>query len=310
MTSENDTLFDEENDDILASVDLEKSRKTSMFDLPEVEVKSEPSTSSKLTLYQKARAEKNRLKAMTLKQARLLSRPYQDPKSSKMRDVATGDKIGGMDKTKKVVDSGAGFFIEDDEEDALDPDKFTSLPAPIIEPDRPECLECSEDLADSFLFRTFDVSVCDKCKDTERDGKHELITKTDAKNTFLLKDYDLEKREPVLKFIVRKNPHNARWGDMKLYLRSQVEERALEVWGTEEALEKEHEKREEKKEAAKVKKFNKRIKALRMEVRGSLYKKDFSVHEHDFEEEVYNEEEDMYSKKCKTCDFVQTYEKM
>jgi hypothetical protein len=32
----------------------------------------------------------------------------------------------------------------------------------------------------------------------------------------------LDERSPPLKFIVRKNPHNPRWGDMKLYLRLQV----------------------------------------------------------------------------------------
>jgi DNA-repair protein complementing XP-A cells len=31
-----------------------------------------------------------------------------------------------------------------------------------------------------------------------------------------LKDCDLDKREPALRFIVRKNPHNRRWGEMKL----------------------------------------------------------------------------------------------
>ena len=42
------------------------------------------------------------------------------------------------------------------------------------------------------MLRTFDFEVCDKCKDTEKDGKHELITKTDAKNEFLLKDIDFD----------------------------------------------------------------------------------------------------------------------
>jgi DNA-repair protein complementing XP-A cells len=51
---------------------------------------------------------------------------------------------------------------------------------------------------------------------------HRLITKTDAKNVYLLKDCDLEKRDPPLKFIVKKNPHNVRWGNMKLYLELQV----------------------------------------------------------------------------------------
>lgn len=32
----------------------------------------------------------------------------------------------------------------------------------------------------------------------------------------------MDERTPPLKFIVRKNPHNPRWGDMKLYLRLQV----------------------------------------------------------------------------------------
>ena len=105
-------------------------------------------------------------------------------------------------------------------------------------------------------------------QDTEKDGKHELITKTDAKSTFLLKDGDLERRnEKPLGFIVRKNPHNPRWGDMKLYLRSQVEELALAVWGSEEALERAHEERDGRREAAKRKKFNKQIKALRMQGR-------------------------------------------
>lgn len=73
-------------------------------------------------------------------------------------------------------------------------------------------------------------------------------------------------RKPALKYIVRKNPHNPRWGDMKLFLRMQVEKRALEIWGKEETLEEEHEKREDRRDQAKVKKFNKKLKALRMQV--------------------------------------------
>ena len=80
------------------------------------------------------------------------------------------------------------------------------------------------------MFRNFNLEVCDKCKDTEKDGKHELITKTDSKNEFLLQDTHFE-REPPLKFISRKNPHHQSWGEMKLFLRVQVEKRALEVWG-------------------------------------------------------------------------------
>ena len=69
-------------------------------------------------------------------------------------------------------------------------------------------------------------------------------------------------REPILRYILRKNPHNPKWGDMKLYLRSQIEDRALEIWETPEKLEEERELREAKKEKSKVKKFNKQVKGI------------------------------------------------
>lgn len=58
------------------------------------------------------------------------------------------------------------------------------------------------------------------CRD--REGKHSLITKTDAKNEYFLKDPDFDVREPPLKCIAKKNPHNVNWGTMKLYLKCQV----------------------------------------------------------------------------------------
>ena len=61
----------------------------------------------------------------------------------------------------------------------------------------------------SFLFR-------------DNEEKHKLISRTEAKQRYLLKDCDMDKREPPLRFILKKNPHNPRWGDMKLYLKLQV----------------------------------------------------------------------------------------
>ena len=46
---------------------------------------------------------------------------------------------------------------------------------------------------------------------------------------------------------------------MKLFLRLQVEQRALEVWGSAEALEEEIERREGKKEKTKQKKVEKKV---------------------------------------------------
>lgn len=90
-----------------------------------------------------------------------------------------------------------------------------------------------------------------------------------------------------------------------------MEKRALEVWGSEEDLIKEHELRDEKRDKTKLKKYNKNLKQLRMETRSSLFDRTSAVsHTHTFGEEHYNEPEDMYEQKCVECGFLQSYEKM
>jgi len=260
---------------------------------------------NELSETQKQRSERNRLKALSLKKARLLAaHPYED-----------GNKKKPVNKEKKLVDSGGGFFIEeeDDPESLEKRDFVVSEPPPLLPPDRPNCQDCDKEFAESWLLKTFEHPVCDDCKNTDKDGPHELITKTDAKKEFLLKDTDFEKGErgeTDLNFILRKNPHNARWGDMKLFLRLQVESRAMKIWGTEEALEAEHEAREEARVMAKTKKYNKKMKELRKVARSSLFTKDISSHTHTYGEEVYDDDKDEYRKTCDQCGHVHTYEKM
>ncbi|MGH0172236.1 UNVERIFIED_CONTAM: hypothetical protein FKN15_063140 [Acipenser sinensis] len=105
------------------------------------------------------------------------------------------------------------------------------------------------------------------CLDNE--NKHKLITRTEAKQEYLLNDCDLDKREPILKFILRKNPHNSHWGDMKLYLKLQVVKRSLEVWGSEDALEEAKESRQETRDKRKQKQFDKKVVKRSLEVWGS-----------------------------------------
>ncbi|XP_076869646.1 DNA repair protein complementing XP-A cells [Brachyhypopomus gauderio] len=253
---------------------------------------------TELTAHMLAKIERNRQRALMLRQARLASRPTPDGPG------ATTAKVS------KIIDSGAGFFIEEQpEEDQQSSVKVVNDPAPVIEPDYLMCEECSKPFMDSYLSKSFDLSVCDKCRDNE--VKHRLISRTEAKQLFLLKDCDLDRREPALRFILRKNPHNPRWGEMKLYLKTQVVERSLEVWGSEEALENARESREENKEVQKQKRFNKKVKELRRAVRSSMFKKDTSMHQHDYgPEQLLDEEEDLYRKVCTTCGHELTYEKM
>lgn len=125
-----------------------------------------------------------------------------------------------------------------------------------------------------------------------------------------MKDVDFDKREPVLKYLTRPNPHNSHWGDMKLYLRIQVERRAKEVWGTLEEISKHREKREETRVESKMKKYNKKMKSLRMSARSSLYTRDLSSHQHNWDNEVYNEEDDNYTHTCDECGQSETFEKL
>lgn len=98
---------------------------------------------------------------------------------------------------------------------------------------------------------------------------------------------------------------------MKLYLRSQVEARALEVYGTLQAIATHKEKREEMKELAKIKKYNKKLSDLRKTVRSTLYDKTTKRHEHEFgPSKCIDADNDEYWHKCLTCDFEETYGEM
>ncbi|CAL8334087.1 unnamed protein product [Lota lota] len=246
----------------------------------------------------RAKIERNRQRALMLRQARLASRSLAAIEGSTSAKVA------------KTIDSGAGFFIEEeDEEDTQRVKPVVHQPAPVIETDYLVCDECGKPFMDSYLSNSFDLSVCDSCRDNE--GKHQLVSRSDAKKNFLLKDCDLDQRDPPLRYVLRKNPHNPRWGDMKLYLRTQVERRCKEVFGSEEALEEAKEMRQENKEVQAQKRFNKKVKELRRAVRSSLWTKDSRVHQHQYgPEEVLDPEEDLYQKTCSTCGHTLSYEKM
>ncbi|XP_078048624.1 DNA repair protein complementing XP-A cells homolog Xpac [Augochlora pura] len=251
----------------------------------------------------KERAERNRQKALLLKKSKIVSHPYSKRENG---DSTNGKKTKVQDQ--RIILSEGGFLIEENDDLENEMLKITEIPGPIIL-NFPHCEECQNEFQDSYLLQTFDLPVCDKCREPK--GKHSLITKTEAKQEYLLKDCDFDKREPILKYITKKNPHNSHWGEMKLYLQLQVEQRALEVWGSEEKLLEEKELRDTKREGTKIKKFNKKIKQLRMQVRSSMYDKTSKAsHVHEFGGDTYNEEDDTYTHTCITCGYEETYEKM
>nr|CAD2140345.1 unnamed protein product [Meloidogyne enterolobii] len=127
------------------------------------------------------------------------------------------------------------------------------------------CLDCKGPLfSDAYLWKYL---VNQFVINAELE-KYKLITRTEAKTKFLLTDADLDCRKPPLRYISRKNPHNPRYGDMKLYLRSQLEARALEVYGSFTSLEQAKQKRELNREKANERRFEKKIHSMRKEVGG------------------------------------------
>ncbi|XP_007945064.1 DNA repair protein complementing XP-A cells [Orycteropus afer afer] len=248
----------------------------------------------------RASIERKRQRALMLRQARLAARPYP---------VTEAAATGGMVNVKatKVIDTGGGFILEEEEEEEHKIGMVVHQPGPVMEFDYTICEECGKEFMDSYLMNHFDLATCDNCRDA--DGKHQLITKTEAKQEYLLKDCDLEKREPALKCIVKKNPHHAQWGDMKLYLKLQIVKRALEVWGNQEALEAAKEARQENREKMKQKKFDRKVKELRRAVRSSVWKRTIAAHQHEYGPEELLED-DTYRKTCTVCGQELTYEKM
>uniref|UniRef100_A0A8C6HMY5 DNA repair protein complementing XP-A cells homolog n=1 Tax=Mus spicilegus TaxID=10103 RepID=A0A8C6HMY5_MUSSI len=197
----------------------------------------------------RASVERKRQRALMLRQARLAARPYPAA-------AATGG-VASVKAAPKMIDTKGGFILEEEEE-KHEIGNIVHEPGPVMEFDYTICEECGKEFMDSYLMNHFDLPTCDSCRDA--DDKHKLITKTEAKQEYLLKDCDLEKREPALRFLVKKNPRHSQWGDMKLYLKLQVVKRALEVWGSQEALEDAKEVRQENREKMKQKKFDKKVK--------------------------------------------------
>lgn len=110
---------------------------------------------------------------------------------------------------------------------------------------------------DPDYYDIFGVSVCYACK--ESNPLYTLITKTQARTEFLLTDEELADAS-LMPSLSRKNPHNPRWSDMKLYLRRQCRDFALKKFDGEAGLEAASEARSGAKSERKSKQFLKKLK--------------------------------------------------
>ncbi|KAG8595189.1 hypothetical protein GDO81_001443 [Engystomops pustulosus] len=117
----------------------------------------------KLPAAVRARIERNRQRALMLRQARLASRPYP-----------TGEGISAVKAPSKTIDSGGGFFIEEEETKEKNVEAIVHKPGPVLEFDYLICEECGKDFMDSYLSNHFDLAVCDGCSSSGRIQGHRL----------------------------------------------------------------------------------------------------------------------------------------
>lgn len=179
---------------------------------------------------------------------------------------------------------------------------------------RKQCRECGILEIDWQWDELLGCQVCNTCKEKIPE-KYSLLTKTEAKEDYLLTDPELRDEE-LLPHLEKPNPHKATWNNMMLYLRFQVEEYAFSArkWGSPEALDAEFERRQKEAKDRKEKKFRNKLQELKKRTRVDAYKRgraggggDFGdtigkgKHEHEWGRSVEDPETGMSKKTCVEC---------
>ena len=192
-----------------------------------------------------------------------------------------------------------------------------------------KCVDCKEREGQPKFFEAFGLSICFDCQRAGKGpgGKYQVVTKSKAKDEYLLTDRQLSKERGGLGCLTVPNPRDSRYGDMRLYLRTQVEALALQAWGSDEALFDEKERRVQerlvradakKRKAAAGPPGATRNPAKRGAGIGSAaiarHREQVAAvsHTHTYrtEDETYDEASDTWTKTCTGCGFQVTYEKI
>jgi DNA-repair protein complementing XP-A cells len=228
--------------------------------------------------------------------------------------------MAAEEKRKRGQDSHGGFFFEeeDKDKDAGHEDKRARPRQDLLPPlvlgasSHNRCTECKEEFYEALLLKQFGIFVCDNCRRKNEDGKYSLVTKSEAKEEYLLNDVDLDTQYGGLRCIEKKNPHNERWGLMKLYLRYQVQELSFGRYGGVEGLEKEIQERFKKRNQLVEKRQKAKVMKMRKETLSSTWKKPSQDHVHKYgpEEPSTDGADGMWQQTCTDCGFVTTFEKL
>lgn len=164
------------------------------------------------------------------------------------------------------------------------------------------CCECQSINVDVSFFTHYMLQVCPSCINSHPE-KYTLLTKTEAKQDYLLTDEELRDTSKLPHWD-RPNPRKSTYARMKLFVRCQVESFAFEKWGGEDKLDEEFYRREDVKNKRKQAEHKKKLNDMRKRTRTSLY---LERREKQQSESAVNHEHDWVQldgscvKTCKIC---------
>ncbi|KAL1633926.1 DNA repair protein rad14 [Diplodia intermedia] len=135
------------------------------------------------------------------------------------------------------------------------------------------CRECGSREIDFQWQAVFGVAVCGACKE-RRPERYSLLTKTEAREDYLLTDPELRDEE-LFPRLERPNPRSATYHSMQLFLRCQLEEYAFSPrkWGSAAALDAEFARREADRRERKEKRFKSKLDDLKKRTRVEAYRR-------------------------------------
>lgn len=168
---------------------------------------------------------------------------------------------------------------------------YENAPPPEHMSSAQKCIECHINIEmDPVLDDVFKLHVCKTCA-KEHPEKYALLTKTECKEDYFLTEPELADPDLFHK-LEKPNPHSGTFARMQLFVRCEVEKYAYEKWGGEEGLDNEWKRREEGRIKRKEKKYNEKIKEMRLKTRAQEYtnrlrdKKHGKTHVHKFSDPV------------------------
>ncbi len=218
-----------------------------------------------------------------------------------LETVASTEESPIEERQAAAQSHGGGFLPESEEEEPVPPPVVESPEILLPLNENIRCIVCGSIELDEFILLNYKANVCVNCRETHPD-RFGLITKTAAKDEFLLTDEELRDSIKV-PHVSKPNPLKPTWSNMQLFLREQVSAFALEKWGSLVEIEKEIQKRVDSQQSLKEHKFAENLKELRRKTKVTKKNVEVKAHHHKHVFEEVKTKDGQIETKCASCGF-------